>query len=95
MSLDLSNFQGPIGPVRGAKVVTVGNDDIVDGNGFIVQGNGAAGNLVCTPITPGSDDFTLAVAASQYPVFELGGVPVICRTVKGTSTVASFIKVTL
>jgi len=95
MTLDLGNFHGPVGPVRGAKVVTVGSDDIVDVNGFIVQGNGAAGNLVCSPLTLGSDDFTFAVTASQYPVFELGGVPVLCRAVKGTSTAASFIKVTL
>lgn len=95
MVLDFSTVVGPVGPVRGATVVTIGTEDIEDSTGFLVQGNGAAGTIICTPLHPGSDDFTLTVTASQYPVFELAGVPVLCRRVRGTSTAASFISVML
>ena len=93
---DFSTFDGPVGPARGAKVVTItAGEDYINKRGFIVQGNGAAGNLVCTPLLSGSDDFTHVVAANMFPVFELGGVPVLCQAVKGTSTAASFIEVLL
>jgi len=95
VSLDYSTVVGPVGPVRGAKVVTITSGTDFEDTGFLVQGNGAAGTLVCTPLAAGSDDFTLTVTASQFPVFELAGVPVLCRRVRGTSTAASFIKVTL
>ena len=89
---DLRDFQGPIGPVRGGEVVTVDTTDIVDEHGFLVQANaGTSGNLVVEPMQGGTE-FTLTVTDGDE-VFELAGTPCLCRAVKATSTVASFIKV--
>lgn len=98
---DFSNINAPPGPVRGAQVIVVQAGDHVDERGFLVQGAGATytGNLVCVPMLEGSQDFTLEVtSADNEPVFMLGGMPVLCRAVRGTgatppSTAARFTKV--
>lgn len=86
---DFSNFAGPIGPYRDKRVVAIGADDFTLDTGFTCQA-AAAGDISYRTLF-GEEDQTEAGLAVGDTIAGPGGIPVVLRTVRGSSTVASIV----
>ena len=84
-------WRGPLGPLRDKVTVTIGSADVEFPDGVIVQINlpAAAGTLVYRTLE-GEDDQTEAGLA-QGDSINVAGVPVVIKTIKGSSTVTSVV----
>ena len=81
---NLEGVQGAVGPLKHVRTLNT-NADFEDDRGFVVQAVGA-GNLTYVPIA-GDADVTETLEAGGFP--QVCGIPVACRIVRASSTVAS------
>lgn len=85
---NLNQLDLPIGPYRDKRVVTIGSDDFELASGFTCAA-GADGTVDYRTLE-GDEDQTETLAAGAA-ITGPGGIPVILRAVRGTSTAASII----
>ena len=77
----LGRLTGPIGPIRGVRVVSIDADDFEDARGFMWQAN-AGGTYLYRPLGAPAD-LTADLQAGGYPA--LCDVPVACEAVRAAT----------
>ena len=85
---DLNHFDSPLGPLRDKRTITVAAADLEFPSGVIVQ-VATAGNLTYRTLVGVADQTETGLAANA--VISVGNIPVIIRTIKGSSTVTSVV----
>lgn len=86
---DLRNLDLPLGPYRDKRTVTIAADDFELPAGFTCQ-VGSAGNITYRTLE-GSEDQTETGLAIGDSIVGPGGIPVVLRAVRGSSTVTSIV----
>ena len=86
---NLALLDGPIGPLRDKHTVDISANDFVHEAGFICQA-ATAGDLTYQTLT-GEVDQTEAGLAIGDTVSGPGGIPVLLKAVRASSTVTSII----
>ena len=88
-TLSYRNHAGPLGPYRDKRTVDISAADFVDDRGFTVQA-AEAGSLTYRTLY-GDADETEAGLAAGHTIAGPGGIPVVCRAVRATSSVGSIV----
>lgn len=86
---DYTDFAGPIGPYRDKRAVAIGTEDFELESGFTCQVS-TAGSLTYRTLTGEADQTENGLAVGDT-ITGPGGVPVVLRTVRGSSTVTGIV----
>ena len=87
MLFNPSLSSGPVGPLKSKLVVAVGNDDLSYPSGIIVQ-VATAGDITYRPLDS-NEDLTETVARGD--TIGVGGIPVLIKIIRGSSTITSVV----
>lgn len=85
----LQGLNDPIGPYRDKRIVAIGADDYVHEAGFTCQ-VAAAGSLTYRTLH-GTQDLTEAGLSVGDTISGPGGIPVLLKAIRGSSTVTSVV----
>lgn len=88
-SRDYSDYAGPVGPYRDKKSVAIGADDFELETGFTCQVS-TAGSITYRTLF-GDADQTEAGLQAGASIVGPGGVPVLLKAVRGSSTVTGIV----
>ena len=86
---DLSIRDYPVGPYRDKRVIDISSDDYVNDAGFTCQ-VANAGNLTYLTLHGETDQTESGLAVGDV-ISGPGGVPVVLRAVRATSTVTNIV----